>query len=105
MFAAGNDYYSQLDHYGTAIRVLHHARVSPDNLLGWWSWTAFYSGITEGNTWTNAQWLAQHLKKFGYDYFHLDLGYGYARSEYATPDASKFPRGLMPLTRRYADSA
>jgi alpha-galactosidase len=99
MFAAGNDYYSQLDHYGSAVRLLHHARVSPDNLLGWWSWTAFYSAITEGSTWTNAQWLAQHLKKFGYDYFHLDLGYGYARSEYATPDASKFPRGLMPLTR------
>jgi hypothetical protein len=35
MFAAGNDYYSQLDHYGSAVRVLHHARVSPDNLLGW----------------------------------------------------------------------
>lgn len=99
MFAAGNNYYSQLDHYGAAIRILHHSRVSPDNLLGWWSWTAFYSGITEGNTWTNAQWLAQHLKKFGYDYFHLDLGYGYARSEYAIPNASKFPRGLMPLTR------
>lgn len=100
MFAVGNDYYSQLDQYGAAIRVLHHSRVSPDNLLGWWSWTAFYSAITEGNTWTNAQWLAQHLKKFGYDYFHLDLGYGYARSEYATPNASKFPRGLMPLTRK-----
>jgi alpha-galactosidase len=38
-------------------------------------------------------------EKFGYDYFHLDLGYGYARSEYTTPNASKFPRGLMPLTR------
>jgi hypothetical protein len=35
MFAAGNNYYSQLDHYDTAIRVLHHARVSPANLLDW----------------------------------------------------------------------
>ncbi len=100
MFAVGNDYYGQLDEYGAAVRVLRQSRFSPNNLLGWWSWTAFYSAITQGNTWTNAQWLAQHLKKFGYDYFHLDLGYGYARSEYATPDASKFPHGLTPLTRK-----
>ncbi len=100
MFSAGNNYYSQLDHYGAAIRLLHHSRFSPDNLLGWWSWTAFYSHITEGNTWTNAQWLAEHLKNLGYDYFHLDLGYGYARGEYATPNASKFPRGLKPLTQK-----
>src|SRR5579863_8371978 len=42
MFAAGRDYYSQLDTYGTVIRELHHSRVSADNMLGWWSWTAFY---------------------------------------------------------------
>jgi hypothetical protein len=100
MFAAGNNYYSQLDHYGAAIRILHHSRVSADNLLGWWSWTAFYSSITEGNTWTNAQWLAEYLKKFGYDYFHLDLGYGFTRGEYATPNASRFPRGMSPLAHK-----
>ncbi len=100
MFAAGSDYYSMLDNYGSAIRKLHDSRVTSPNIRGWWSWTAFYADITEGNTWTNAQWLAQHLKDSGYDYFHLDLGYAYARSEYATLDASKFPNGLTPLTQR-----
>ena len=98
MFAAGNNYYSLLEQYGNAIRLLHHARVSPDNLLGWWSYTAYYGESNEGNTWTNAQWLAEHFESLGYDYFHLDGGYQYSCGEYVTPDASKFPHGLMPLT-------
>lgn len=100
MFASGDNYFSILDNYGSAVRILHHSRVHSDNLLGWWSWTAFYSDITEGNTWTNALWLAQHLKTFGYDYFHLDLGYAYARGEYATPNIAQFPEGLSPLVRK-----
>lgn len=100
MFAAGRDYHSQLDNYGAVIRELHHGRVSSDNMLGWWSWTAFYTKITQGTALTNAQWLAEHLKTLGYDYFHFDLGYGYSRGEYATPNASQFPHGMSDLTLR-----
>jgi alpha-galactosidase len=100
MFAAGKDYYSQLDNYGAVIRELHHGRVNADNMLGWWSWTAFYTKITQGTALTNAQWLAEHLKGLGYDYFHFDLGYGYSRGEYATPNASQFPHGMWDLTHR-----
>jgi alpha-galactosidase len=100
MVAAGGDYHSQLDNYGAAIRELHHSRVSADNMLGWWSWTAFYTKITQGAALTNAQWLAEHLKTLGYDYFHIDLGYEYSRSEYATPNASQFPRGMWDITHR-----
>lgn len=100
MFAAGTDYLAQLENYGTAIRELHHSRVAADNMLGWWSWTAFYTGITEGNALANAMWLAQNLKPLGYDYFHIDLGYGYSRNEYTTPNATKFPHGMWPLTHR-----
>jgi alpha-galactosidase len=100
MFAAGRNYYSQLENYGAVIRELHHSRVGSDNMLGWWSWTAFYTKITEGTALTNAQWMAEHLKALGYDYFHFDLGYGYDRSEYATPNASQFPRGMWDLTHR-----
>jgi alpha-galactosidase len=100
MFAAGRDYHSELENYGAVIRQLHHARVSADSMLGWWSWTAFYTKITEGTALTNAQWLAEHLKALGYDYFHFDLGYGYSRSEYATPNASQFPYGMWDLTHR-----
>jgi alpha-galactosidase len=100
MFALGNSYYSMLDTYGEAIHLLHHSRFGNGPMLGWWSWTAFYSGITEGNSWSNAQWLAEHLKHLGFDYFHLDLGYAYARGEYTTPNAAQFPNGLAPLTHK-----
>jgi len=98
MFAAGTNYHSQLENYGAVIRELHHSRVSADNMLGWWSWTAFYTKITQGTALTNARWLAEHLKGSGYNYFHFDLGYGYSRGEYATPNASQFPRGMWDLT-------
>jgi alpha-galactosidase len=100
MFTAGSDYHAQLENYGAAIRELHHSRIAEDNLLGWWSWTAFYMRITEGNTFTNALWLAEHLKSLGYNLFHFDFGYGFARSDYAVPNATKFPHGMRPLTDR-----
>ncbi|MGA9508419.1 MAG: PKD domain-containing protein [Candidatus Sulfotelmatobacter sp.] len=99
-FAAGKDYHSQLENYGAAIRELHHSRIAGENMLGWWSWTAFYTKITQGAALTNAQWLAEHLKALGYDYFHFDLGYGYSRGEYATPNASQFPNGMWDVTHR-----
>jgi len=98
MFAAGSDYHAQLETYGAAIRELHHSRIAENNLLGWWSWTAFYMKITEGNTFTNALWLAEHLKPLGYDLFHFDYGYAYARGDYAIANASKFPHGIRSLT-------
>ena len=90
MFAAGSDYHAQLENYGAAIRELQHSRIPEGNMLGWWSWTAFYMKITEGNTFTNALWLAEHLKDLGYDWFHFDFGYGYARGDYQLPTPPSF---------------
>jgi alpha-galactosidase len=100
LFSLGTDYHAQLEDYGSAIRELHHSRIPEDNMLGWWSWTAFYMRITEGNTFTNALWEAENLKSLGYDWFHFDFGYGYARGDYSTPNASKFPHGMRELTER-----
>ena len=97
MFAAGSDYHHQLEAYGEAVRRLHHARVSSKPPIGWWSWTAFYGGITEGEVLTNANWLARHLKALGYDYCHIDEGYQYARGEYATTNATQFPSGMRSV--------
>lgn len=98
LFTAGSDYHAELENYGAAIRELHHSRIAEHNLLGWWSWTAFYMKITEGNTFTNALWQAEHLKSLGYNLFHFDFGYGFARSDYAIPNASKFPHGMRAVT-------
>jgi alpha-galactosidase len=100
MFSTGPDYFSVLEDYGEAIRTLHHPRPDSGPIMGWWSWTAYYAGITAGAASTNAQWLAQHLRALGFDFFHIDLGYAYARGEYTTPNASQFPHGLRPLSHQ-----
>lgn len=94
MLALGSDYHVQLEAYGRIIRDLHHARVGLPTLMGWWSWTAYYFGLNQGAALTNAQLLAEHLKDFGYNFFHIDEGYQYARGEYTTENATTFPDGM-----------
>ena len=97
LFSLATDYHRQLETYGSLIRKIHHARISAPPLMGWWSWTAYYFGLTEGAALTNAQWEAEHLKALGYDVFHMDEGYQYARGEYITPNATHFPHGVGSL--------
>jgi alpha-galactosidase len=94
MFETGPDYHDQLLAYGDAVRRLHHARVSCQTPIGWWSWTVYYGAINEGETLTNGDWQAEHLKSLGYKYFQIDEGYQYARGEYTTPNATQFPDGM-----------
>jgi alpha-galactosidase len=94
MFEAGPDYHNQLLVYGDAVRRWRHARVSSETPIGWWSWTVYYGAINEGDTLSNADWQAEHLKSFGYKYFQIDEGYQYARGEYTTPNATQFPDGM-----------
>jgi alpha-galactosidase len=100
MFAIGHDHREQLENYGRAIRTLHKARVTKSTPIGWWSWTAYYYGVTQDTMLTNAQWLAQNLASPGYTYFQIDEGYQYARGEYATSDGRTFPRGVGYIGQR-----
>src|SRR5215471_5860676 len=96
----GSHYHRQLEAYGNIIRQLHHARVSAPSIAGWWSWTAYYFGLKEGTALTNAKWLAENLQDLGYNFFHIDEGYQYARGEYTTPDAALFPSGMSALENK-----
>ena len=100
MLAAGPDYLGQLRAYGAAIRQLHHARVASAIPIGWWSWTAYYAAINEGETLANADWLSQHLNSLGYNFFQIDEGYQYARGEYLTANATQFPDGMRVVAHR-----
>ncbi len=102
LFSLSNNYHRQLETYGKLIRDLHHARVTAPPALGWWSWTAYYSGLNEGAARTNAEYLAQNLKPLGYNFFHIDEGYQFARGEYATADAGLFPHGMIALEKKAA---
>lgn len=94
LFEMGPDYHRQLEDYGAAVRIVNRARVTTPTPIGWWSWTAYYYGVTQGTMVTNADWLAENLKDLGYRYFQVDEGYQYARGEYATSDAAAFPQGM-----------
>jgi alpha-galactosidase len=97
MLEAGPDYHKQLIAYGDAIRKLHHARILAQTPIGWWSWTAYYGAINEGETLANADWQAAHLKALGYNFFQVDEGYQYARGEYETANATQFPNGMRAV--------
>jgi alpha-galactosidase len=100
MVSLSSDYHAQLESYGEAIRRLHAPRVSAATPIGWWSWTAFYFGLTEGPALTNAEFLAAHLRDYGYNFFHIDEGYQYARGDYTTPVANKYPHGIRKLEQK-----
>ena len=97
LFSLATDYHRQLETYGSLIREIHHARIAGPVLMGWWSWTAYYFGLNDGAALSNAEWEAAHLKPLGYNVFHIDEGYQYARGEYITPNATLFPQGLATL--------
>ncbi len=97
VLSVSHDYHGQLETYAHLIRKIHHARVDAPPLMGWWSWTAYYFGLNSGAALTNAAWEAQRLKPYGYDLFHIDEGYQFARGEYISPDATLFPQGISPL--------
>jgi alpha-galactosidase len=103
MFAIGSDYHGQLESYGRAIRILHKALVTTPTPIGWWSWTAYYYGVTQNTVLTNAAWLKQNLESVGYRYFFVDEGYQYARGEYATPDGKTFPLGMAYVGHQVED--
>ena len=97
MIGLGPDYHAQLERYGELIRLLHHARVTAPTPMGWWSWTAYYHGLNADTALTNAELQAQQLQGLGYNYFHIDEGYAYARGEYTNPDAALFPQGVATV--------
>jgi hypothetical protein len=100
LFSTDTDYHRQLETYGSLIRQLHHALVTAPTPMGWWSWAAYYHGLDEGTALTNAEWLEQHLKPLGYNFYFIDDGYMYVRGEYTTPDATLFPHGMESVERK-----
>lgn len=50
-------------------RVFHAAP------MVWSSWTSYYEDVTEQDVTKNADWLADHLKPYGFEYVQLDDGY------------------------------
>lgn len=99
LLATGPRYLETLRAYGEAVRVANHARIPEQAPWGWWSWSAYYFGVSQGVALTNAEWMAAHLRDAGFRYLHLDEGYDYARGEYTTPNKHNFPEGMARFFR------
>ncbi len=93
-FSVSQDYHAQLENYGEAIRLLYKPRIPAAAPWGWWSWTAYYFGLSQATALTNAEWLSENLRDLGFDYFHIDDGYSYSDGEYTTANAALFPEGM-----------
>lgn len=63
----------------------------------WSSWTSYYEAVREEDIVRNADWLAAHLKPYGFEYVQLDDGYdrGSQGEHYWIEkwDAKTFPHG------------
>ena len=58
--------------------------LAPTPPMGWNSWDAYGTTIDEQFFRANAQWIAQHLKPFGYQYVTIDEGWYEPRTSAAT---------------------
>ena len=68
----------------------------------WSSWTSYYSDVREDDIIRNTDWIATHLKPYGFEYVVLDDGYDRdpAGKHFwiANWDKQKFPHGPRWLT-------
>jgi len=68
----------------------------------WCSWDSYYADVREEDIVRNTDWIAAHLKPYGFDYIALDDGYdrGPRGEHYWTQewDQKKFPHGAKWLT-------
>ena len=63
----------------------------------WSSWTSYYEAVREEDVVRNADWLAEHLRPYGFQFVQLDDGYDRGKdgehSWIENWDAAKFPHG------------
>ncbi len=76
-------------------------RIWPKPIVGWCSWFAYFSNITEENIKETADVLSEVLLPYGYDYLQIDDGYqrGQGLPELWLKPNMKFPNGLKHLAK------
>jgi alpha-galactosidase len=60
--------------------------LAPTPPMGWNSWDSYGQTVTEGEIRANAEWMAKHLKRFGWQYVVVDEGW-YILNPGADPQA------------------
>jgi alpha-galactosidase len=76
--------------------------------MGWNSWDSYGLSVTEAEFKANASWMAQHLKRYGWQYAVVDEGW-YLKNPEAKPSAFQFTLSgdgrYLPAVNRFPSSA
>jgi Melibiase len=67
------DYYTKT--LGVPFYKRFDDRYFPSAPIVWTSWSSYYETVTENDIVRNTDWLAAHLKPYGFQYVQLDDGY------------------------------
>jgi alpha-galactosidase len=59
-------------HFVSSAKAQSVAQTPP---MGWNSWDAYAESVTENDIRANADWMAQNLKQFGWQYITVDMGW------------------------------
>ena len=89
------------DYYKTTLGVPSYVPFDetqfPRPPMVWCSWTSYYADVKEEDIVRNVDWIAEHLKPYGFQYVQLDDGYdrGKDGEHYWIErwDKAKFPHG------------
>jgi alpha-galactosidase len=65
------------------------ALLAPTPPMGWNSWDSYGQTVNEGEIRANAEWMAKHLKRFGWQYVVVDEGW-YIRNPEVDPADFRF---------------
>src|SRR5262252_1476318 len=93
---------------GTGLLWAGDPSIAPTPPMGWNSWDSYGQTITEAQFKANADWMAKHLKKFGWQYMVIDEGW-YVQNLGGDPKEFKFQLTdngrFMPVPARFPSAA
>jgi alpha-galactosidase len=95
--------------------IASNAAVAEDDLLaptppmGWNSWDSYAQSIDESHIRATAAWMAEHLKKFGWQYVVIDEGWYRVNLDAAKPEDFRFAMDgdgrFVPVAERFRSAA
>ncbi|MGH9761274.1 MAG: alpha-L-fucosidase, partial [Blastocatellia bacterium] len=89
--------------------VLESPQLAPTPPMGWNSWDSYGRTITEADIKANADWMAKHLKSFGWRYIVVDEGWYLLNPEQAGKPDLKYSMTddgrYIPAPERFPSSA
>src|SRR6185369_4766248 len=84
------------------------ASLAPTPPMGWNSWDSYGQTLNETQFKANAEWMAKHLKRYGWQYVVVDEGW-YLQNPTSDPKEYKFALNsdgrLIPDTKRFPSAA